>query len=146
MRISDLSSDVCSSDLFGMIGGNVIGNVFQKLRFTGLWLSNDKAALTLPNGGEQVHDPGGIVVRLGHQAEFLIRKKRRQVIKGDPVQYFGRSPSVNGFDPSKRKIFFSFFWRNDVSPDHVAGLERSGARRVGKGFVRTGRSRWSPSQ
>src|SRR3546814_11823416 len=103
MRISDWSSDVCSSDL-------------------PKWLIGQFAGLA---------DPAAqLVWRAGRSAKNA---------KSPGIRYCGRErrntcPTHSG---QKDRVFDPENFAN-------AALERSAERRVGKGCVSTGRSRWSP--
>src|SRR3546814_20226250 len=119
MRISDWSSDVCSSDLIGAEGSRRIHGHSYRARV---------AVRGRP-------DPAtGMVIDLEklEQAFAAIRARLDHHFLDE----------VEGLGPATMENLAVWIWRQ-LAPD-VAGL-RSEERRVGKASVSTFRSRWSPS-
>src|SRR3546814_17015813 len=101
MRISDWSSDVCSSDLTGQ----VLGGASEAARLV------------------HISDPGRqLVFRSGRHT--LVRGRRPQ-----PLPHLRRPTSARAGRPGRAL---------------VGGRRRSEERSVGKEWVSTCRSRWSP--
>src|SRR3546814_960501 len=165
MRISDLSSDVCSSDLHGIIvfpGG--VGTAEEILYLLGILLREENAQLPFPLilTGPVASAPyfeqidRFIRLTLGEAATA-----RYQIIVGDPAKV--ATQMAAGIrrvreDRLDEKDSFYFNWSLQVplalqqpfQPTHesMAALDpppgRSEARRVGKECVSTARSRRSP--
>src|SRR3546814_11836772 len=119
MRISDWSSDVCSSDLLGH--RNLLGIAFDKAG--NLWTHEMG-----PRGGDEFN-----LVRKGENYGWPKVSEGRHY-GGTPIPAHSTDPQ---FIPPKVS------WTPVISP---AGLVRSEERRVGKEGVSTCRSRWSPYQ
>src|SRR3546814_13427674 len=116
MRISDWSSDVCSSDLKTSQLTQMLGQKFQHA------LKYDHVSGTQDSIAQPFDEP-------------LTRTGDRQKIEAISLMYpqpSGRSPNQHGF-------------RGDDRLDHAHILRmRSEERRVGNECVSTVRSRWSP--
>src|SRR3546814_19645784 len=122
MRISDGSSDVCSSDLAGARRGAVIDRSGAQIVLAGLDVGDLEIdavegvelviAIFLPAGGDIDVDPGAVPFDAAFIGVDLLAREL-------PVARFG--PRV------ARRV-----------------RRRSDERRVGKECVSTGRSRWSP--
>src|SRR3546814_16043629 len=115
MRISDWSSDVCSSDLADRSGSTMVGTVLSMVT------------------GDTI---GG--VRAGNVDSTLYKGTYRATLSigGQP----GRCESLVSSDAVARGVAGRFLWvRSDVKRPEV----RSEERRVGKECVSTCRSRWS---
>ena len=72
-----------------MVLRNRVGDGLQHHGLTRAGRSNDEATLAFTHGGNQVNDPGGIVlfirVKRQFQRQFLLRVERGQIVKIDPV-------------------------------------------------------------
>src|SRR5579863_381417 len=122
-----------------MIGGDGVGQVLQKHGLAGTGRSDDQAALTFTNWGEQIHDAGADVFAHRLQLDPLLRIERGEVVEKDLVtRLFGRL-EVDRLDLDQRKIFFTFVRRTDLAADGVAGLqiEFADLRRGNVNVIRT---------
>src|SRR3546814_20770215 len=114
MRISDWSSDVCSSDLFKNRYGT---SLYSEIELP-------KRAAVPPSDG-----PFPVILALeGVNTNVAMYRWWHQA-----------------FADAGYLVFAFDFAGQGHSGDRVAGDERTEARRVGKEFVRTCRSRWSRS-
>src|SRR3546814_11524261 len=115
MRISDWSSDVCSSDLRWVPHGHPPVSAWTVLEDTGLDIERARKDRRL----------SGIVAMLNRHAEYMQTTETRATptsfVNGKPLRQFGAQELLD-----------------------VVAAERSEARRVGKECVSTCRSRWSP--
>src|SRR3546814_13815017 len=116
MRISDWSSDVCSSDLIGLFGG---------------W----GARCYAPDGTllHHIEFPVSNVTKIALGGPDLKTAYATTAAKGLSEDELARQPLAGGL--------FAF----TVEIPGVAANPRSEERRVGKECVSTCRSRWSPS-
>src|SRR3546814_15713895 len=119
MRISDWSSDVCSSDLFS----RVIGARFPAIHFVGVW--DTVASVLVP------------------------RSDRMWIPSLETLPYTRNNPSVRIFRQAmaldeRRRMFRLAEWEQPQPfvPVRFRPKERSEERRVGKEVGRTCRSRW----
>src|SRR3546814_13130830 len=134
MRISDWSSDVCSSDLDGMVGtmydprgtgrATAVGAPYRMAGKTG-------TAQRVSRKGNVSTNPHLLPLHLRHQAWFIgyAPAQDPEIAVAVMVEHGGYGGSTAA--PIARKLF-------------DAWLLRSEARRVGKECCRTGRTRWSP--
>src|SRR3546814_12106897 len=122
MRISDLSSDVCSSDLRNL---SVLGDPVLLGRFGVDAGSTALLAQVIPPTVEVV--PGN--------QDALWAARNGYFFK--PAAGFGSRGSYRGDKLTRRT------WESMASATYIAQA-RSEERRVGKEGVRTGRTRWSP--
>src|SRR3546814_18478002 len=124
MRISDWSSDVCSSDLEVAVDA-------QRIRIRP-GRTDQRADLTNP----------GIPAIGGERAELRIEFLGLQPVIAARGDDHGRFLAIEGFIETKVDR------AGDPAFDQIGGLRlvRSEARRVGKVSVSRCRSRWSPSQ
>ena len=108
-----------------MVVCNRIGDVLQQDCLTGLGLSHDKAALTLADRGEHIHDAyrDVAVVTVAGEVELLVGEKRGEEIERDTVADEFRTAAVDGVDAHQREILVAFARRTDVTEDGVARLE-----------------------
>src|SRR3546814_16494687 len=114
MRISDWSSDVCSSDLFALAGGRMgIG------------------AVTSAVGPPESED-----------AQMLIGATFREQL-GRHMLSWGVDESDPPL-PARLKPLFDYLGWTMVAGEDRKKRERSEGRRVGKGCVSKCRSRWAP--
>src|SRR3546814_14064291 len=116
MRISDWSSDVCSSDLSDSIGATVTGEVA---------ITNGPGQPALISGDLQLPEVRYQIIRQGAAQIAELEGVRR---KGEPLP---RPEAVN------RRASAPSIWNLDLRI-------RSDERRVGKEVVSTGRTRWWP--
>src|SRR3546814_19674318 len=116
MRISDWSSDVCSSDLTGTTG-SIAGDILNN------------AALIFNRSAVYAFD--GVIS--GSGSVFPDRGALNLTAKS----IFGVNTNVN---LTKLRVTVT----NTIESDGVVGVKRSEERRVGKECVTTGRSVWSP--
>src|SRR3546814_20232541 len=124
MRISDWSSDVCSSDLLGVeMTLKELQSVFERHGIRTIAPLGERLDPHLHEAMYEVEDPAtpaGTVVQViqpGYRLhDRLLRAARVGIAKGGPKA---------------------------GTPEN--GNNRSGERRVGKGWVSTGRSGWSPT-
>src|SRR3546814_21042105 len=123
MRISDLSSDVCSSDL--LVGRDENGFHIAELQAAAIGPGetgncHQQCCLARPGWAKQGQ-------------EFAAMHLQIDMIQGEGVSItFGQTPNRNGQRSRLGKRFI-----------HMSPV-RSDERRVGKEWVSTIRSRWSP--
>ena len=86
----------------GVVRGDRVGDRLQHHRLAGLGRRDDEAALALADRGDQVDDPGGEDVRLGLEAQALLRVERRELVELDAVAGLLRVGTVDGVEPDER--------------------------------------------
>src|SRR3546814_12895195 len=122
MRISDCSSDVCSSDLLGReLGATVIGTVG----------SDEKAAIVKQYGAAHV---------INYSKES-IKDRVKELTGGNGADVIYDAVGGDAFDQSLRCIAWD---GRLLVVGFASGRIRSEERRLGKECVSTCRSRWSP--
>src|SRR3546814_9049333 len=88
MRISDWSSDVCSSDLLGMIVGDRLGDVLEQHGLAGARRRDDQRALALALRADEVDHPRRLVLHRRVERverELLVRIERGKIVEIDAV-------------------------------------------------------------
>src|SRR3546814_2985448 len=124
MRISDWSSDVCSSDLFA----DHIPLYLQEKIFVRAGLTIARSTLAQWVG------------QTGVQLQPLVDALREAVL-AQGVIHADETP-VQMLAPGEKKTHRAYVWAYCTTP--FSALKRSEERRVGKECVSTCRSRWSP--
>src|SRR3546814_5134994 len=127
MRISDWSSDVCSSDLFlgpfvdqqddqidlGMVVGDRLGDILQQHGLTRTRRRDDQRALALALRADEVDDARRLVLdgRVdGVERQLLVRIERGQIVEIDAVPHrFGRSEEHTSELQSLMRISYAVF-------------------------------------
>ena len=118
---SSISSTM--SVIFGMVGGDGVGDGLQQHRLAGAGRRDDQAALPLADGREQVHHAAGIVFLDGFELEPLVGIERREVVEEDLVAGFLGRLEVDGVDLDEREVALAFLGRADLAGDGVAGAQ-----------------------
>src|SRR3546814_10215863 len=88
MRISDWSSDVCSSDLLGVIVGDRLGDILEQHRLADARRRDDQRALALALRADQVDHPRRFVLdrRVERvERQLLVGIEWRQIVEIDAV-------------------------------------------------------------
>ena len=107
-----------------MVGGDGVGHLLQQDGLTGLGLGHDQAALSLADGGEEVHDAGRDgAAFVPRDVELLVREQGREVVEGDAVAHFLGTASVDEVGLDEREEFLASLGRTDDTHDGVAGLQ-----------------------
>src|SRR3546814_3728210 len=137
MRISDWSSDVCSSDLFAVDHGaevQVLEDVARVDVNVGTIDEAPQAGLAVDVGCQQVRCDGEfpVVCRLGWRADRESGGEHG-CRAGSPEVSYSRPPGGAASIACR-----------PPGADHVRSEEHTSERRVGKEWVSTCSSRWSP--
>ena len=86
----------------GVVGGDGVGDRLQDQRLAGLGRRDDQTALALADRGDQVDDPRREDVRLGLQAQPLLRVQRRELAELHPAAGLLGSLAVDRVEPHQR--------------------------------------------
>src|SRR3546814_14271503 len=136
MRISDWSSDVCSSDLVRIFG-------FNKLEKNLLNPNKARVNIRIQSGTDWFN--ADIDVRFGNKKASL---KQLQKAVRNRHKYVPLGDGTMGILPEEwLKKFEDYFKAGELTGNHLRISKinfRSEERRVGKECVSTCRSRWSP--
>ena len=108
---------------FRMVGGDGVGNILQQHGLAGARRSDDQAALTFTDRGEQVHHPSTHVLPDGLQLKAFLGIERRKVVKQNLVARLFRRLEVHRFDLDQREVLLALVGGTDLTTDSVAGLE-----------------------
>src|SRR5690606_15732027 len=82
----------------GVVAGDRVGDRLQHHRLSGLRRGDDETALALADRGDEVDDPRGEDVRLGLQAQALLRVERGELVEVGPVASLLRVHPVDGVE------------------------------------------------
>ena len=82
-----------------VVFGNSVGNVLQNGGLTGLWRGNDQRALSLANRHDQVDHARSQDLRIGLQAQALIRIQRGELGKLRTLARFLNGHAIDGVHP-----------------------------------------------
>src|ERR1043166_6358097 len=104
---------------------HAVGDGLQHHRLAGLGLRHDQGALPLPEGTEQINDPGGVVRlaladQLALQAERLIGVHRGELLEVGPLAKLAGGAAVDRVDLVERAATLPV---PDLAADLVAGAE-----------------------
>src|SRR3546814_15317288 len=132
MRISDWSSDVCSSDLLAHAG--------RRASSAAPW--NGGQLITIEDGGWQPLAPSAIAQRPEEALPLPLASDELARIKADFVQAAKRAVRL-GFDAIELHAAHGYLLHQFLSPLSNQ-RDRSEERRVGKECVSPCRYRWSP--
>src|SRR3546814_13126139 len=138
MRISDWSSDVCSSDLFGARRGR-IDEIVEPVRIAGK-AEVEAIGLELERGF-------GATVRFALQIRVAELEALRRDVRAVRQQFLGRRRTHRARDrEAELAAFEDVIGRTDCAREAVEitfETERAEERRVGKEWVRTWKTRGS---
>src|SRR3546814_18508362 len=129
MRISDWSSDVCSSDLLVKEGGRV-EKLSVAVLVNGTYAGDGESRSYQPRGAEEMKKIETLV-----KSAIGYSEDREDTVQVVHLQFAELPEMVSGDDAT---TLFGF------TPSDLRRLVRSEERRVGKECVSTCRSRWSP--
>lgn len=107
----------------GLVGGDGVGELLEEHGLSGERRGDDEAALTVPNGTEEVHDPHAHLVRGGLQVELPVRMNRGEVFKENPLLCHLRGLVVDGLYLEEREVSLGILGGADLPIYGVAGLE-----------------------
>src|SRR5690606_1910287 len=85
----------------GVVGGDRLGDLLENRGLARLGGRDDQSTLALPDGGDQVDDPGegGVVLAVHLEAEALVREERGEVFEPGPVAGLLDVAPVDRVDP-----------------------------------------------
>ena len=123
-----------------MAGNDAVGDVLQQHGFTGTGRRNDQPALAETDGGHQVHDAGGIIVRLIFEIDFAFGIKRGEVVEQDFLAGHFRVFIVDGLDLEQGEVALRFLGLPYLSGNRIARsqVEPADLRRRHIDIVRPG--------
>ena len=105
-----------------IIGGNGLGHLLQKRRFSCLGRRHNHASLSLSDGRQQVHHPHGCrIFPSAHlQAQSLVGENRRQIFEIGTAFRSIRGIAVDGSDVKKGCKFLRCRLHSPASADNIA--------------------------
>jgi hypothetical protein len=107
-----------------MVAGDRIGDVLQQHGLAGPRRRHDEAPLTLPQGGDEINDPGRqiLLARIDHlHLEALLRVERGQVIEMHLVARLLRLFEIDRVDLQKSKVALALLRTSDFAFDRIPG-------------------------
>ena len=109
----------------GVIVCDGIGYGLEEHGLTGLGLGDDKAALSLADRGEHIHDAAGRILfkAVAEKVEFLRREEGSEEIERNAVPDEFRRAAVDVLDLDQREILVAFARRTDFTGDGIAVLQ-----------------------
>jgi hypothetical protein len=101
-----------------VVGGDGLGYLLEDRGLTGLRRRDDEPALALADGGHEVYDPRGYVVRLPLEPQALQRVEGGKVVEvRAPAALLGL-PAVDGLDTHHRRVLLAVAGGPDLA-DYV---------------------------
>ncbi len=102
---------------------DAVGNALQQHGLTGPGRRHNQPALAEADGRQQVHDPRGVVFRIGFQVDLVFRVQRRQVVEKDLLPGHFRIFIVDRLHLQQGEVALGFLGLADLPGNGVTGPE-----------------------
>ena len=107
----------------GVIANDTIGHFLEENRLTGFGRRDDHPALSLANGGQEIHDAHGVFPRDGLKLQPTRWIERSKIIEEDAFTNEIRMVIVDCFDTQEGKESLPLLGRSHLPAHTVAGAQ-----------------------